>query len=361
MTAPRPRLAAALALVLAAAVLAGCSGGDDRSDAATTSSAGPTTTERPPTTAAEPGVAADGPARPSPGCGSSTTGAVTDERRTVSVGGTERWYLLTTPAGHDGRNPVPLVLDFHGLAEGAEVHTGMASYGRLGQQEGFAVAVPQGEGAVPAWKVGLDPSNPDLAFVDALLDQLGQQLCLDTSRVYATGLSNGAFMASTLGCVRADRFAAIAPIAGVRFPEGCAPSRPVPVLAVHGTADPILLFNGGVGDLSSALAGTTPTLPPAADADIDGPGYPEAVRGWVGADRCGATPADTDITPEVLRRTYECPDGISVEFFVVKGGGHSWPGSEFSRSIEAIVGPTNMDLDASRVSWDFFRRFQLPS
>lgn len=362
MSASRARPIALIAPLLAASLLlAGCSGADERSGAATTSKAGAPATGRAPTTAAPPGEAADGPARPSPGCSTSTTRSVTDERRTVMVGGTERWYLLTTPPEHDGRSPVPLVLDFHGLAEGAEIHTRMASYGELGREEGFAVVVPQGEGATPAWKIGLEPSNPDVGFVDALLDQLESQLCLDTSRVYATGLSNGAFMSSTLGCVRADRITAIAPVAGVRFPDGCAPSRPVPVLAIHGTADPILLFNGGVGDLGSALAGSTPTLPPGTTADLEGPGYPEAVRGWAAADRCGPTPADTRVTPELLRRTYDCPDGTAVVFYVVDGGGHSWPGSAFSKGLEAIVGPTNMDLDASRVTWEFFRRFQLPS
>ncbi len=345
-----------LGAALAATVLPTCSAGGDTSDAAT-----PSTSQRPPSTAAGPGRTAEGPARPSPGCATSATRSVTDERRTVTVDGTERWYLLTTPPEHDGRTPVPLVLDFHGLAEGAQIHTLMASYGRLGQEEGFAVAVPQGEGATPAWKVGLDAANPDVRFVDALLDQLGEQLCLDTSRVYATGLSNGAFMSSTLACVRAERFTAVAPVAGVRFPDGCAPSRPVPVLAIHGTADPILLFNGGVGDLGSALAGSPPTLPPGPAADLEGAGYPEAVRDWAAADGCAAVPTDTRVTPEVLRRTYDCPTGTAVVFYVLDGGGHSWPGSEFSKGIESIVGPTNMDLDASRVTWEFFRRFQLPS
>jgi polyhydroxybutyrate depolymerase len=62
----------------------------------------------------------------------------------------------------------------------------------------------------------------------------------------------------------------------------------------------------------------------------------------------------------VIRRTYDCPDEAAVEFLIVEGGGHSWPSSEFSRSIERIVGPTTFDIDASREVWDFLSRFRLP-
>ena len=63
---------------------------------------------------------------------------------------------------------------------------------------------------------------------------------------------------------------------------------------------------------------------------------------------------------EVLRRTFDCPEDVPVEFLIVEGGGHSWPGSEFSQSIEAIVGPTTTEIDANAEAWDFFQRFALP-
>lgn len=298
----------------------------------------------------------------SAGCGTSEVGAVEEERRTLEVGGVERWYLLTTPGAHDGETPLPLVLDFHGLAEGAEIHAGMTQYSALAAEEGFVVAFPHGTGEPVRWDVRVDPANADLAYTGALLDALGADLCLDTSRVYATGLSNGAMMTSAVACALGDRVAAVAPIAGVMDPAGCAPPRPVPVLALHGTADPILGFNGGVGTIPGLLgdeSAPTTTAPP---VDLDGEGYPAAVAGWAERNGCQPEPTDEDLegtTDRIVHRTYDCPDGADTEFYVVEGGGHSWPGSEFSRSIVDTVGHTTFDVDASRLGWEFFQRFSL--
>ena len=103
-----------------------------------------------------------------------------------------------------------------------------------GQEHGFLVVSPNGTGTPVRWAVDPDvEANADLQYTKALLDQLEAEQCIDTSRVYATGLSNGAFMSSVLGCTMADRIAAIAPVAGLIRPASCDPSRPVPVLAFH--------------------------------------------------------------------------------------------------------------------------------
>jgi polyhydroxybutyrate depolymerase len=140
----------------------------------------------------------------------------------------------------------------------------------------------------------------------------------------------------------------------------------VPVLTIHGTADPILLFNGGIGTevLDSALGGgggdgtTTTTAPP----DLDGPGYPETVRGWAALDGCDPDSAEDErISDGVIRRTFDCPEDTPVEFIIVEGGGHSWPSSAFSRSIENVVGHTTFEVDASAELWAFVRQFHLPA
>jgi polyhydroxybutyrate depolymerase len=157
----------------------------------------------------------------------------------------------------------------------------------------------------------------------------------------------------------ADRFAAVAPVAGLQAPEGCDPSRPMPVISYHGTADPILKFNGGV-DLGSISGGgdgaPTTTLPP----DLDGPGYPANVAAWAARNGCDPEPSDTELTETVIHRVYDCPADAAVELYIVVGGGHAWPGSEFSAGIGDVVGPTTMDIDATELSWAFFQRFQLP-
>ena len=312
-------------------------------------------------TAAPEGEVASGPAVPSAGCEAGATEQADLAESTLDVRGEARRYLLSAPAWAEGDEPLPLLLDFHGLAEGADVHAGMTQFGPMGVEEGFVTVFPHGRGTPVRWDVTTDPAtNDDLAYVAAVLDRVEAERCVDTSRVYATGLSNGAMMSSAVACAMADRVAAIGPIAGIALPEPCEPSRPVPVLTVHGTADPILRFNGGIGLIGGGPPEPGATTTTTASADLDGEGYPEIVRGWAEIDGCEPEPTDEELSDEVIERTYECPEESPVVFLIVRGGGHSWPGSDFSRSIEGVVGPTTTDIDASRVVWDFVTRFRLP-
>ena len=367
-----PRSIAAALAVIAAIALASCAGSSAGSDGGsdTTAPAGDRATTTSAVTAAPAGGTADGAAVPSAGCGRSTQEPVTKEKQFLDD--SDRWFLITTPDDLDADTPLPMVLDFHGLAEGAEVHSLMSELPAYGQEHGFLVISPHGEGAPVRWRV--DPeieANADLQYVRDLLDQLEAEQCIDTSRIYSTGLSNGAFMSSILGCTMADRIAAVAPVAGLIRPASCEPSRPVPVLAFHGTADPILLFNGGVGErlgnvlpgggggaVTDPVPGEEAALP---EPDLDGEGYPKAAQEWATGNGCTGEPVDEQLTDTVLQRTWDCPaDGV-VEFDIIDGGGHTWPGSAFSNKLASIMGPTDMGTDANEQIWQFFQRFQLPA
>ena len=81
----------------------------------------------------------------------------------------------------------------------------------------------------------------DLAFFDALLAALSEQYCIDRSRVYSAGMSNGGYFSNLLGCQRSRDLAAIAPTAaGGPHPESC--SGPVAALITHGRRDDIVPF-----------------------------------------------------------------------------------------------------------------------
>jgi polyhydroxybutyrate depolymerase len=309
-------------------------------------------------------AATQGPA-PSAGCGVSQQGPVTEEQRFLDVNGTQRWFLVTVPGAHDGNKPLPLVIDFHGLSEGAVVHTLMSGFSPVAEREGFVVAFPQGQFDPVRWNSSpgttfMGDPNDDLTFVDDIIDSLGRDLCLDRTRVYAAGLSWGAFTTSLLACARSNRFAAIAPVAGLRLLDPCPEQRPVPIITFHGTADSIVKFNGGFGSIpGTSSTATSDTVAPAA-VDLNGPGIPANVAGMAAINGCDPTPTDIPVSAEVIRRVYDCPAGADVEFYIVLGGGHAWPGSEFSRAIASVIGYTTFDINATELAWSFFEQFQLP-
>lgn len=362
----------ATCLVASALVAAGCS-----SSGGSAASAPPSS----PTTAA---AVASGAPVPSSGCSEPAGPEVANQRQNLEVGGTQRWYLLTTPApttpsptapvgtptttATETPIPRPLVVDFHGLAEGATIHSITTGFGSLGQRDGFVAVFPNGTGTPVMWDTTHQgASNSDLAFVTALLDQVESTQCIDTSRVYASGFSDGSFMVSLLACTMSKTFTAIGAVSGLQLPKPCATDRRVPIVTFHGTADPILYFNGGIGTavLAPLFGGgkTTPssstTTTTTRPANLHGAGYPATVQAWAVKDGCNPTSTDTKLSSQVILRTYRCPAGTDIEFYIVLGGGHAWPGSAFSRSITSLTGFTTFQINATDVMWSFFERYRL--
>jgi polyhydroxybutyrate depolymerase len=290
---------------------------------------------------------------------------VTLARQDITVDGVARWYLLTTPPTPNGTGPVPLVVDLHGLSEGATLHAQTSQFSPKAQANGFMAVFPEGTGSPVGWDIAPSSSahpNHDLDFMTAMLDALEADQCVDESRIYATGLSDGALFTSLLGCTMADRFAAFAPVAGAVMASPCDPGREVSLLAFHGTADPILYFNGGVGTavlnhvLGQGPAPTTTTPPP---VNLNGKGYPANIKAWAAKDRCAARPVDDKVSAHVILRSYRCPPGVAVEFYIVLGGGHAWPGSKVSAELASITGPSTFEINATDLIWKFFQQHRL--
>ncbi|MFM7063265.1 MAG: alpha/beta hydrolase family esterase [Actinomycetes bacterium] len=335
----RAGLRVALVVLLAAA---GCTDDAPVSDAARSTTTVPAALVR---------------AAPSHGCGAtSTTVPVT----TPAAGRTKvltprpeggRWAYLSVPPAADDERPRPLVMDLHGYSEGADVHLQFTKMEDLGQAKGFLTLVPHGSGDVPVWNSFGRPAPDDVGYLTALVEQVAASECVDLRRVYVAGMSNGAFMASLLACGRSDVFAAAVMVAGLQFPDGCAAGRPAPVMAVHGTDDDYVRYEGGFGDGVRTL-GVDPAMAATAGRNMS---VPDAAEAWSRRNRCsrGATPRTNKVASDVERVEWTgCT--AAVQLYVVNGGGHSWPGSEFAANLEDVVGRTTMEVDATDLAWRFF-------
>lgn len=330
----RPR---ALALVAALVVLAGCTGrGDEGASppAAVTTTTGAETAE----TGAS-GTDACAPARPVAPDAPEARGG------TLSFEGTERRYVLHLPPQYDGLAPLPVVFDFHGYGSAAGAQLAYSGIVPVADREGFVVVGPEGQGRPPHFTLlgATATEADDVAFTVALLDDLAARLCLDPTRVYATGMSNGGALSSVLACRASDRFAAAAAVAALVHLPACADAdRPVPFLAMMGTGDPVVPFAGGRVNCCG-----NPNIPAATDT----------VAAFARRHGCDASPAIERLGDDVEHRRFEgC--AAAVEFYVIEGGGHTWPGAAVDLGSRGL-GPTTRTVDATETIWSFFERHRL--
>ncbi len=263
----------------------------------------------------------------------------------IDFGGLPRTYVLHVPPG-----PINgLVINLHSAGNTGASHQALTHYDAIANAHGFVVAYP--DGVDYSWADGRGASIPDrnrvddVGFISTLVIKLVNDFGIDPNRVYATGLSAGAFMANRLACERADLFAAIAPVdgtLGTNMP--CAPSEPVAVMATHGTADPIVPFNGGP---MLGRGGGSTVVPAQGMADL-----------WRSRNGCGAPsevplPDAGDGMRSFRYSSDDCADDADVVFTRVDGGGHTWPGAPTVLSVQQ-VGATTRAFDASVDSGNFF-------
>lgn len=277
----------------------------------------------------------------------------------MTSSGVSRTYKQYLPASYTV-SPTPLIIDLHGYTEGNAVHAVNSNLGATAEKDGFIVVTPQGNGKIPYWNAVPTPGAPDdLRFISDLIDEVGKNVCIDPARVFLTGYSNGAFMSSLAACRLADKVAAIAPIAGLRWPDGCNPSRPMPIVAFHGTADPLVHYDGSPSDAAAKL----PTDAESKKNLMDGLTFApleDNLKKWATNESCTPDPSTTPVTDHVKLLKYTgCKNGSVVEMYVIDGGGHTWPGSAFSATIANVVGPTTMEIDANDLMWKFFEEHPL--
>ncbi len=279
-----------------------------------------------------------------------------DLRGTIIVDGRERTYLVHVPSSDSTGKTLPLVLALHGRLGNGEGQARLSHLDTVSDQRGFIVAYPDGlerswadgRGATPSEKKGVN----DVKFISELIDKLSHEYPVDSTRIYATGMSNGGFMSGRLACELSAKLAAVAAVAASisdNTAATCRPERPISILLMQGTADPLVPFAGGSlgknGDRGTILS------------------HGDAVKKWLVLDDCKSEPKKNHIPDKAGDGTsidesiYSvCRDGVEVWNYVVVNGGHAWPGG-MQYLGEHIIGKTSKNIDASEAIWQFFSTY----
>jgi polyhydroxybutyrate depolymerase len=235
--------------------------------------------------------------------------------------GGDRPVFLEVPSSYDHGEPTPLLVVLHGFGANAFTQLAYTGLDDLVEDQGILMVAPDGTvnpdgkqfwNATDACCDGYGSGVDDVGYITGLIDEISAVWNVDPDRVYLFGHSNGGYMSYRLACDSADRIAAIVSLAGATWNDeaACAPTSPVSVLQIHGTADDTVPYDGG---------GLTPSA--ARTAEL-----------WAGYDGCTgnrtarAGRLDLDLAVEGDDTAVEATDGcagpVGVELWTIEGGGH---------------------------------------
>jgi poly(3-hydroxybutyrate) depolymerase len=226
----------------------------------------------------------------------------------------DRAYIVHVPPNVYPDTAIPVMLVFHGAGgNGADMQTATA-FDAYADQLGFVTIYPNGATGNAPWNVGrgacppggfISTFNDDISYVENMLNTVEADQCIARNKVFVTGFSMGGYMAHELGCrIGGSSVRAIAPHSGGTHSGDC-PGAPIPVLILHGDADPLI-------DYSCA----------------------ESARDyWVERNGCGAELDSLQITGGRCDFNRGCPSEAAVALCTFAGLEHNWgypPSYEFS-------------------------------
>lgn len=290
---------------------------------------------------------------------------------TLEVNGTKRHYAVHVP----NRVPVngvayPVVVMLHGGGGTSRAAAYETGWNAKADKTGFIVVYPDALARDPArkshfsknpqlWNDGsarLQPNQKptdDIAFINALLDDMQKRFPTDPRRIYVTGFSNGAGMAFRIASELSPRVAAIAPMAGACWIDPGLLAHPVPLCYITGTADPLNLIEGGVPKMATGASDPVRAKPK--------PPVRATIQKWARAIGCPAEATVIEHKNDIRTETYgPLPSGAEIVYLAIDHHGHAWPGGK-SLLPASQVGPCSQSLSATDFIWDFFARHTLPA
>jgi polyhydroxybutyrate depolymerase len=201
--------------------------------------------------------------------------------------------------------------------------------GAVANRQGIAVLYPTVR-AGSIWELNDAMGDADVDTVTTLLQQSLATGCFDPSRVSIVGLSNGAGFANRLACKLPGQFAAVVSVAGgYKALDPCPPQERASFLAIHGSADQIVPFNGKKPDRKGNV--------------------PQFAAGWAQRDGCSTTPFALHPRHLVTRLVFGgCPAGMRVEVLRLSGTDHGWPGAAPPWPQH---NPSGVDADLEVLRW----------
>lgn len=283
-------------------------------------------------------------------------------------GGITRAYKVHLPPNYDETVKTPVVVYLHG-GGGSMKAAYKDGVDKASDKFGFILAVPAGTGVLRdrllTWNSGKWPARAggfetesccgyaaennidDAEFISKMIDEIRENFNVDEKRIYATGISNGGMMSYRLACELSDKIAAIAPVAPPAIPMDCSPSRSVPLMHIHGTADPCAPYQGGTG--GGCLGSKKYQMQSAKDM----------VNTWMKMNGCSRNSITTYKKGKAVCVSYrECRDNSEVEFCTVEGMGHTYPcGSQYLSPDK--IGPASCDMTFDQI-WEFFTKHPMP-
>jgi len=289
--------------------------------------------------------------------GVTTTKDKPSEQKSINltVDGNVRRFVIYLPTGYNNAGKMPMIFAIHGGGGSPEQMLSVIDFKSIADRDKVVLVYP--EAIQEKWNDGRPtPANlmgiNDVNFFNQMCDYMIENYPVDNSKIYATGISNGGFMSSRLGCELSNRIAAIAvdaaTIEQTTVYANCNPSKSVPAIYIHGTLDNFVPFNGGV--MTVGEGGTVVS-------------HFQAIAKWVEINNCNVTPTNTEL-PDISndgttikeRKYINATNGNEVVSYVVTNGGHTWPQGIQALPV-SLVGITSQDMNANEVIWQFFKRF----
>ncbi|GGI15766.1 alpha/beta hydrolase family esterase [Oxalicibacterium faecigallinarum] len=271
-----------------------------------------------------------------------------DNQRQLISSDQQRSYQLLDASRHSS---APLIIVLHG--GGGNGDSMIQRWRAKAMREGLIIAAPNGAGRTArmgTWNAGgccgeaMSSHHEDVAFVADVVADVKRIAAVDPSRIYVTGMSNGGMLTHRVAIALSDQLAGAAVVAGAMFGDEPSPRSPVPILIMHGMADSIVAFEGGMSPKRLVARAQSKPFKP----------VQYSVEFWRRANGCGSAPAvviNDDVTVE---SNTSCRDNSSVFFYRLRSADHTWPGKT-SMNTPALEQRPYDAIDATDVIWDFFK------